>query len=97
MQNFSNFKFKVTLEIMQKPKYYLIFIFIFSGVDVMNLLNKLPYLGEQLNNNSLAAGASTFVIAYAIYKAVAPIRMSITIASCPFLVRFLRGKGLLKR
>jgi len=74
-----------------------LYLLISNGVDVMNLLNKLPYLGEQLNNNSLAAGASTFVIAYAIYKAVAPIRMSITIASCPFLVRFLRGKGLLKR
>ena len=49
-----------------------------------------------MSNSSLAAGASTFVIAYAIYKVFAPVRMSITLASCPFLVRYLRGKGFIK-
>ena len=63
---------------------------------MLNLVNGIPFIGEQLNNSSLAAGASTFVIAYAIYKVFAPLRMSVTLASCPFLVRYLRGKGFLK-
>ena len=63
----------------------------------MNLINGLPYIGEQLSKSTIAAGASTFVISYAIYKVLSPVRLSITLASCPFLVRYLRGKGFLKR
>lgn len=46
--------------------------------------------------SKLATGASTFVVAYAVHKVFAPIRISITLASTPFIVRYLRNKGFLK-
>lgn len=50
-------------------------------------------LGSSALSNKIAAGASTFVIAYAIHKVFAPIRISITLAATPLIVRFLRKKG----
>ena len=52
-------------------------------------------LGSSTLSNKIA-GASTFVIAYAIHKVFAPVRISITLASLPFIVRFLRTRGWLK-
>lgn len=52
-------------------------------------------LGSSTLSNKIAAGASTFVIAYAIHKVFAPIRISITLAATPFIVRFMRRKGWL--
>ena len=43
-------------------------IFCSSGIDVVPYLKNVPYIGEQLNASSVAAGASTFVIAYAVHK-----------------------------
>merc|ERR1712038_385262 len=44
----------------------LLYIIISSGIDLVTLINGLPYIGEQLSNSTIAAGASTFVISYAI-------------------------------
>lgn len=41
--------------------------------------------------------ASTFVTAYAIHKVFAPVRISITLAATPFIVRYLRNIGFLKK
>lgn len=46
---------------------------------------------------SIVANASTFVTAYAIHKVFAPVRISITLASTPFLVRYFRRIGFLKK
>lgn len=46
-------------------------------------------------SSNVASGASTFVIAYAIHKVFAPFRISITLISAPFIVRYLRNKGIL--
>ena len=62
----------------------------------MGLVSKVPYVGEQLSKSSLAAGASTFVIAYAVHKVFMPVRISITLTATPFIVRHLRIKGILK-
>ena len=62
----------------------------------MNLVGKAPFIGDQLSKSTVAAGASTFVIAYAVHKVFVPVRMSITITACPFIVRYLRAKGVLK-
>lgn len=72
------------------------YVLVSSGIDVMSLVVKLPYIGEQLGKSSLAAGASTFVIAYAVHKVFVPVRMSITLTATPFIVRYLRAKGFLK-
>lgn len=57
-------------------------------LEKLNLADKVPKFAEN---------ASTFVIAYAVHKLFAPVRISITLGSTPFIVRFLRNKGILKK
>jgi hypothetical protein len=65
----------------------------YSGLDVcallekMNLADKLPKIAEN---------ASTFIIAYAFHKIFAPVRISITLFSTPFIVNYLRKRKILK-
>lgn len=51
---------------------------------------------ESLVQSKLASGTSTFVVAYAIHKLFAPVRISITLVSAPLLVRYLRKVGFFK-
>lgn len=74
----------------------IIFLIFFSGIDVVSLVSKIPMIGEHVSNSSVAAGASTFVVAYAVHKVFAPVRISITLTATPFIVRYLRSKGILK-
>ncbi|XP_037960340.1 uncharacterized protein LOC119689556 [Teleopsis dalmanni] len=71
------------------------YLLVSSGVDMVSFLEYLGFKSSTLNNN-IAAGASTFVVSYAIHKVFAPIRISITLGSVPFIVRYLRSKGILK-
>ncbi|XP_003463697.1 protein FAM210B, mitochondrial [Cavia porcellus] len=66
-----------------------------SGVDMSAVLLKLGFK-ESLVQSKMAAGTSTFVVAYAIHKLFAPVRISITLVSVPFLVRYFRKVGLFK-
>ncbi|XP_049632999.1 protein FAM210B, mitochondrial [Suncus etruscus] len=66
-----------------------------SGVDMSALLLRLGFQ-ESLVQSKLAAGTSTFVVAYAIHKLFAPVRISITLVSAPLLVRYLRKVGFFK-
>ncbi|XP_031624968.1 uncharacterized protein LOC116341804 [Contarinia nasturtii] len=67
-----------------------------SGLDMVAIMD---YLGlsstSSTISNNLTSGASTFVVAYAIHKVFAPFRISITLVSAPFIVRYLRNKGIL--
>ncbi|XP_036273488.1 protein FAM210B, mitochondrial isoform X2 [Pipistrellus kuhlii] len=56
-----------------------------SGVDMSAILLKLG-VKESLVQSKMAAGTSTFVVAYAIHKLFAPVRISITLVSVPLLV-----------
>lgn len=56
-------------------------------LEKLNLADKAPKFAEN---------ASTFLIAYAVHKVFAPVRISITLASTPFIVRYLRNKKFLK-
>lgn len=47
-------------------------------------------------NTARAAGAATFVVAYAVHKIFAPARIAITLTATPFIVRHLRKIGFLK-
>jgi len=85
--------FHVAISLASLGFFYLI---VSTGLDVMGLVQKLPYIGEQLGASAVAAGASTFVMAYAVHKVFAPVRISITLTSAPFIVRHLRAKGILK-
>ena len=71
-------------------------LFLCSGLDVVGLLSRLPHLGEKIASTDLGSGATTFVIAYAVHKAFAPVRISVTLACAPLVVRYLRRKGVLK-
>lgn len=67
----------------------------FSGVDMTAILSKLGF-DDALVQSKLAAGTSTFVLAYAIHKLFAPVRISITLVSVPLLVRYFRKIGFFK-
>lgn len=57
----------------------------------------LQYLN--INNVSItkiSSNAGTFLVAYAVHKCFAPIRIGITLTATPLIVRYLRNKGLLK-
>ncbi|XP_002830492.3 protein FAM210B, mitochondrial [Pongo pygmaeus] len=66
-----------------------------SGVDMSAILLKLGF-EESLVQSKMAAGASTFVVAYAIHKLFAPVRISITLVSVPLIVRYFRKVGFFK-
>uniref|UniRef100_A0A8C7BWU0 Family with sequence similarity 210 member B n=1 Tax=Neovison vison TaxID=452646 RepID=A0A8C7BWU0_NEOVI len=65
------------------------------GVDMSAILLKLGFK-ESLVQSKMAAGTSTFVVAYAIHKLFAPVRISITLVSVPFIVRYFRKVGFFK-
>ncbi|XP_058807545.1 uncharacterized protein LOC131673524 [Phymastichus coffea] len=46
--------------------------------------------------NTIMGEGSTFLIAYAIHKLFAPIRISLTLGATPIIVRYLRNKGILR-
>lgn len=72
-----------------------VYFFISNGVDVQQWIG---WLGMSNSNEStqIVAGASQFIIAYAIHKSLAPVRISITLVSVPLIVRYLRAKGIMK-
>lgn len=72
------------------------YVLISSSVP-MDKLFALVGLDKKLGDHNSAATTSTnFLVAYAFHKSLAPIRLSITAASLPFVVRFLRAKNILK-
>ncbi|XP_068769054.1 protein FAM210B, mitochondrial [Struthio camelus] len=66
-----------------------------SGVDMTAVLFKLGFSESSLQSK-MAAGTSTFVLAYAVHKLFAPVRISITVVSVPFIVRYFRKIGFFK-
>ena len=60
-------------------------------MDVKWLLHSIG-MGE----SNVAAGASTFVAAYAVNKVLAPLRITLTLTATPFIVRYLRKLGFIK-
>ncbi|XP_003253006.2 protein FAM210B, mitochondrial [Nomascus leucogenys] len=71
------------------------YMIVSSGVDMSAILLKLGFK-ESLVQSKMAAGTSTFVVAYAIHKLFAPVRISITLVSVPLIVRYFRKVGFFK-
>lgn len=65
-----------------------------GGIDLISVLEFLGFSSSTLAEK--VATGSTFVVAFAIHKIFAPIRISITLGTTPFIVRYLRSKGFLK-
>ncbi|XP_003223790.1 protein FAM210B, mitochondrial [Anolis carolinensis] len=84
--------FHVGISLMSLGMFYLA---VSSGVDMTAILFKLGF-DESLVQSKLAAGTSTFLLAYAVHKLFAPVRISITLVSVPFLVRYFRKIGFFK-
>ncbi|XP_053690674.1 uncharacterized protein LOC128739239 [Sabethes cyaneus] len=71
------------------------YVLVSSGIDMVALLDRLGWADSALASKT-GTGAGTFVIAYAIHKVFAPVRISITLGATPFIVRYLRKRGILK-
>ncbi|KAG6938627.1 family with sequence similarity 210 member B, partial [Chelydra serpentina] len=84
--------FHIGISLMSLGIFYLA---VSSGVDMTAVLLKLGF-NEALVQSKVAAGTSTFVLAYAIHKVFAPVRISVTLVSVPFLVRYFRKIGFFK-
>ncbi|XP_041114383.1 protein FAM210B, mitochondrial-like [Polyodon spathula] len=84
--------FHIGISLMSLGIFYLA---ISSGTDMTALLFKVGF-SEALVQSKMAAGTSTFVLAYAVHKLFAPVRISITVVSVPFIVRYFRKVGLFK-
>lgn len=61
----------------------------------MTLLNRIN-IGEGTLTRIASSNAGVFVVAYAVHKVFAPVRLGITLTATPFIVRYLRNKGVLK-
>ncbi|RUS87017.1 hypothetical protein EGW08_005255 [Elysia chlorotica] len=84
--------FHVTISLASLGFFYLL---VSSGLDVAGFLLRLDIGGEVLKSK-LAAGTGTFVLAYAVHKVFAPVRIATTLTATPFIVRYLRKVGFLK-
>ncbi|XP_017482906.1 PREDICTED: uncharacterized protein LOC108371807 [Rhagoletis zephyria] len=71
------------------------YLLVSGGIDIVPILERLGLASSTLSTK-VTTGASTFVIAYAIHKVFAPVRISITLGATPFIVRFMRSKGYIK-
>merc|ERR1711978_497346 len=60
--------FHVGISLMSLGFFYTI---VSSGLDVVGLVSRPPYLGDHLKESAVAAGATTFVMAYAVHKVFA--------------------------
>ncbi|KAG8519707.1 Protein FAM210B, mitochondrial [Galemys pyrenaicus] len=84
--------FHIGVSLMSLGIFYMV---VSSGVDMSAILLKLGFK-ESLVQSKVAAGTSTFVVAYAIHKLFAPVRISITLVSAPLIVRYFRKVGFFK-
>ncbi|XP_006639774.2 protein FAM210B, mitochondrial [Lepisosteus oculatus] len=84
--------FHVGISLVSLGMFYLA---ISSGIDMAAVLFKLGF-SEAVVQSKMAAGTSTFVLAYAVHKLFAPVRISVTLVSVPFVVRYFRKTGLFK-
>ncbi|XP_046819075.1 uncharacterized protein LOC124424289 [Vespa crabro] len=85
--------FHITISLMSLGFFYTAVI---SGIDLMPYIETV-YNTENEKIMKILNDSSGFLLAYTIHKMLAPIRLSITCAITPWLVLYLRKKGILKR
>ncbi len=84
--------FHICISLMSLGGFYLA---VSSGLDVQALLKTIG-LSSDIVTSRIATGTSTFLVAYGVHKVFAPVRIAMTLTCTPFIVRYLRGIGLLK-
>jgi len=72
------------------------YLLVSSGLDLAYMLKQIG-VGESILQNRITQGASNFVVAYAVHKVFAPLRITITLTATPLIVRRLRTMGFLKK
>ncbi|KAK3914062.1 Protein FAM210B, mitochondrial [Frankliniella fusca] len=80
--------FHVTISLISLGGFYLA---VTSGIDVRSIFAFKDFSSE------LAGEVGAFVIAYAVHKMFAPVRISMTLFCTPFIVRYLRKVGILTK
>lgn len=70
-------------------------------MDIQPIINFIAgaYVEEKESTevaNKILGEGSTFLIAYGVHKLFAPVRLSLTLACTPIIVRALRRRGWLK-
>nr|XP_039274541.1 protein FAM210B, mitochondrial-like [Styela clava] len=80
--------FHITISLASLGFFYSL---VYMGVDMASLFN---WFGVE--SSSFTTGASTFMIAYAVHKIFAPVRIGITFVSVPILVKYFRNIGFFK-
>ncbi|XP_043663154.1 protein FAM210B, mitochondrial [Drosophila teissieri] len=83
--------FHVVISVISLGGFYAL---VSSGINLVPILEYLG-VGSSAFAEKVATG-STFVVAFAVHKIFAPARISITLGTTPFIVRYLRSKGFLK-
>ncbi|CAH0556513.1 unnamed protein product [Brassicogethes aeneus] len=68
------------------------YLLVSSGLDVSKVVTSFG-----IKDSNMVTNAGTFAVAYAFHKLLAPVRISITLTSVPFIVKYLRNKGILKK
>ncbi|XP_033626081.1 uncharacterized protein LOC117289191 [Asterias rubens] len=84
--------FHICISLMSLGSFYLA---VSSGLDVQSLLKTIGLSSDTVSSR-IATGTSTFLVAYGVHKVFAPVRIAVTLTCTPFIVRYLRGIGLLK-
>lgn len=77
--------------VLSALSFSVIYVGVSSGVDVTALLDSVGLSSSVSDTTTNSAGSA--LIAYTIYKVVAPIRWPITFAVTPVVLRALRRRG----
>ncbi|XP_026285617.1 uncharacterized protein LOC113211464 [Frankliniella occidentalis] len=80
--------FHISISLISLGGFYLA---VTSGIDVRGIFAFKDFSPE------VAGEVGAFVIAYAVHKMFAPVRLSITLFCTPFIVRYLRKVGILSK
>ncbi|KAJ3656926.1 hypothetical protein Zmor_015971 [Zophobas morio] len=68
------------------------YLLVSSGLDAQKVMSMVG-----IEATKVAASAGTFAVAYAVHKVFAPARIMVTLTATPFIVRYLRQVGFLKK
>ena len=63
-----------------------------SGIDVLQILQNVPMVGDKIANLEYGKEASTFILAYAVHKVFAPLRISASLSCTPIIVHYIRKR-----
>lgn len=85
--------FHIGISLMSLGTCYLL---VSAGLDIPAILEFVG-LNGLIKNSEVATSAGTFAISYAVHKVFAPVRIGITLVSVPFIVRYLKKIGFLKK